>query len=591
MPVEKSCFSGSKIEYRIPCTSTEGLLCVIFKDLRLWNEFFWPLGFELREFSPGQLSLAAVSGWNSCLKEKQRSDAATLLQHLLTHHRCIVSADLNVTILKGHDQLIRGALHRSPSLRKLKLNLLDLAANASLSFVATLPKLNELRELELRHVPFDRPTLQNFSKFLANTRSLTTLNMTYQDIKRQYAVILIQGLERNKTITTLSINASLQGPDSSKRASMFSNYLRLNQTLCTLNVTSRSYSELNDLRPTIGALFENNALSELNLIGFELDFHRHELITSMLIENGKLRSLNMIECFSILYTGHGHSIVEPMHSAFREESSLISIWLVVLAENNTLNEVTLDMLWMEPDDYGLFFKALACNTSLKKVNVPKFKNRDVAEICRSLQEAGVQERVCLGKHNVSEETAAVLPECKEVSCIALERCTCFHYEALHTTLRQLPRCSDVKSLCLSFAMEVMDDRLMSLMVQYLTKTTALRELRFRHPQAIKGFQFGEIESQMLADMLESNRTLCDLFLDTHNDPSTVSLTHKLSTTISGNYTLLRINLHLSELCGGELFTTEDVVRRNNSLATRAAHFITGARHRCCAVAAEQVQLL
>ncbi|KAL1477357.1 hypothetical protein MTO96_035799 [Rhipicephalus appendiculatus] len=180
---EKSCFSGSRIDYRISCTSSEGRLCNIFENLRLWNEFFWPLGFELRELSPGQVSLVAVRGWNIFSVEEQRSDAATLLQHLLVHHRCVASVDLNVTILKGHDQLIREALDRSRSLRKLKLCLYGLAENASLSFVVTLPKLNQLQELELRDVPFDRATLLGLAKFLSSTRSLTMLNMSHQIIK------------------------------------------------------------------------------------------------------------------------------------------------------------------------------------------------------------------------------------------------------------------------------------------------------------------------------------------------------------------------------------------------------------------------
>ncbi|KAL1484472.1 hypothetical protein MTO96_032567 [Rhipicephalus appendiculatus] len=151
------------------------------------------------------------------------------------------------------------------------------------------------------------------------------------------------------------------------------------------------------------------------------------------------------------------------------------------------------------------------------------------------------------------------------------------------------------------------------MVQYITKTTALRELRFgfvptgSFPTAwfegtllqalannkgirklsIEHFLFGEIESQLLADMLDSSRTLCELSIypRCHN-ASTVSLARKLSATMSGNYTLLRIDLRCSWRCRAELFIIKDFVRRNNSLATRAAHFINGTRHKYCGAAVE-----
>ncbi|KAL1477356.1 hypothetical protein MTO96_035798 [Rhipicephalus appendiculatus] len=304
-----------------------------------------------------------------------------------------------------------------------------------------------------------------------------------------------------------------------------------------------------------------------------------------------------------------------MYFAFRSEASLISLWLVALAENKTLNELTLDMLlWMELDDYKLFFQALACNTSLKKVNIPKFKEEDLAEICRAVRQAGVQERVSLGEHRICEETTAVLPECKEVSCITLERRAHSHDEPLHITLRQLPMCSHVKSLCLNMNMEGMNESWRSFMVQYLTKTTSLSELRLLFiptdwfPTAwfeetllqalannksirklsIRGFYFGEIELQMLADMVGSSRRLCDLSINPCHDASTISLARKLSTTISENYTLLRVSLSCSQRCRAESFTIEDIVRRNNSLATRAAHFVMGTRHKYCGAAAELV---
>ncbi|KAL1484463.1 hypothetical protein MTO96_032558 [Rhipicephalus appendiculatus] len=95
MNLPKSYFSGSRLNYRAPCTSSEGRLCNIFKELHLWNEFFWPVGVQLRELSPGQLSLVELLDGSYSLVKKQRERSTVILIHLLTHHRCVVSLDLS----------------------------------------------------------------------------------------------------------------------------------------------------------------------------------------------------------------------------------------------------------------------------------------------------------------------------------------------------------------------------------------------------------------------------------------------------------------------------------------------------------------
>ncbi|KAL1443493.1 hypothetical protein MTO96_007405 [Rhipicephalus appendiculatus] len=87
---------------------------------------------------------------------------------------------------------------------------------------------------------------------------------------------------------------------------------------------------------------------------------------------------------------------------FSSGSRLIILWLVALTENNTLEELTLDFSWIKPEDCSSFFRALACNTSLKKINVPTFRQNDVAQICRALQDTGVPERFIVGQHHVLE---------------------------------------------------------------------------------------------------------------------------------------------------------------------------------------------
>ncbi|KAH8037093.1 hypothetical protein HPB51_008517 [Rhipicephalus microplus] len=121
--LEKSYFSGSSLNYRSPCTKREGRPCGVFKDISIWNEYFWQVGLELRELSPAELSLVEVDDAFVPLELAQRKhEAAMLLHRLLVYHRCLVSVALNSSIFE-YDRKLCDALPQSSSLRKLALSL------------------------------------------------------------------------------------------------------------------------------------------------------------------------------------------------------------------------------------------------------------------------------------------------------------------------------------------------------------------------------------------------------------------------------------------------------------------------------------
>ncbi|KAH7943277.1 hypothetical protein HPB52_006711 [Rhipicephalus sanguineus] len=614
MALEKSHFSGSRLNYRTPCTSSEGRLCNIFEQLPQWNEFFWPVGFELRELSPGQLSLVGVHRWLYRLVEKQVKDAATLLHHLLTHHRCVDSLDLDANIFKDHERIC-DALRRTHGLRKLKLRLSICERNAAHVFAPVFPHLNQLHDLELNGAPFDRTSMEDLSEFLASTRSLRTLNITDLHTENDKLVVVIQGLKRNATIKTLSINSGILKVGWPCYGAVFSEYLKCNQTLRTLNVTSDYPTESSNPRPIIGALFHNNALTELNLIRFKLDIQDNELITGMLIQNRTLRSFHIIDYSwydSALLRNRKHSRVRQLDD-FGNDSSLISPWLMALAENSTLNELTLDLWWMYLDDCVSFFKALATNTSLKRVNVRSFKHTDVTQIFQAMRDTGVQERFVVGTHYIWQDTVAELLQCKQLSSISVSGHIFDDLERLQTFVYLLPTCSHVKSLRLGVSEETFNGKVSSLIAQYITNTTSLRELHlnffFKNMDALSCcertlFQALSLnksirrltmqslrinETQMFVDMLQSSRQLCYLPFIYGNRKSVTSLVQKLSSNVSSNYTLLGMHVAWYEEICVELFTINDVLRRNNSLVTRAAHFVMGTKHKYCAAAAELMQ--
>ncbi|KAL1483504.1 hypothetical protein MTO96_033136 [Rhipicephalus appendiculatus] len=218
MDLSNSYFSGSSIINLNPCTSSEGRLCHIFRDVASWNKYFWQVDLELRELSPGQLSLvekheAYVGAYanNHDLSQQMRAVAA-LLHHLLTLHHCVSSVVILKSIFWDHHQLICDALCKSPSLTKLKLDALHMPSPRTVA--AALLHLSHLRELEFEDVPFNRTFLDGLSEFLASTRSLETLTVTRHDFNcEEDAFAFVQALRRNQTLTTLSFDIALLSRD------------------------------------------------------------------------------------------------------------------------------------------------------------------------------------------------------------------------------------------------------------------------------------------------------------------------------------------------------------------------------------------
>ncbi|KAH6943258.1 hypothetical protein HPB50_017984 [Hyalomma asiaticum] len=607
-------FSGSRIKCRTVGPNSERRMCRACGDIPLWNGFFWQVGLELKELSPGQLSLVEMDDPHVTLDMcEDKNDAAVALHNLLTCHGCVVSVDLNAHTFKDCHRIICQALRNSASLRKLKLCQLPLALDASWSFTRALPHMNQLQELEFRETHLDRTSIAVFSEFLARTRSLTTLVLTRQNMEHDDALVVVQGLRRNVTLTTLSLNTSFLTPVSSECAALFGDYLSENQTLRALSVKSRYRNAFVGVRLIIGALLRNNTIAEVNLSRFSLDVENMKLVASFLSQNWSLRRFHMVDCFlhkcELQYRLYAY--VHPMHFALG--TSLIDSWLVALAENKTLAQLSLDMSLFNADDCWSFFKALARNTSLKKVIIHRFERKDIAEIFRALRETGVHERCLIGTHLVHRDTVGALSECKELSSIVVDTSKPRGIDMLSTTLDLLPTFSRLKSLSLKMYHTEFNENV-SLIAPYIAETSVLRELSLtvepgryvvekgaerrllealyanRSIQKLSMHSICVCEKliPILLDTLQSSRTLFDLTFHPRYPCQVIFLMQELSRVVSSNFTLLGMHVRRYRQLRGHLFEVMNVALRNLSLVTRAAHFVTGTRDRYCASAVELV---
>ncbi|KAL1480164.1 hypothetical protein MTO96_034737 [Rhipicephalus appendiculatus] len=292
--------------------------------------------------------------------------------------------------------------------------------------------------------------------------------------------------------------------------------------------------------------------------------------------------------------------------SFGSGSSLISPWLVGLAENKALEELTLDLSLYQPCECSLFFRTVASNPSLK-VTVEKFRHEHAAEIHDVLRESGAQDRCVL------KDSVVVDKRCDNLSRVEVD--TRYRkFQQLLDTVSLLSTTTGVQSLQLRMCTDQFNGVVASLIAEYIAGTVMLRELNIKFIGAlymavdraerrlvqalslnksirklsITGLCFDETDTQILVDVVHSSRTLWELSFYPRDYESTISLVQKLSQNASNNYMLLGIDVSTNPDLDDDLFTLTEVVRRNLSLVMRAAHFVTGKRSRYCTAAAEIV---
>ncbi|KAH7944032.1 hypothetical protein HPB52_014746 [Rhipicephalus sanguineus] len=597
-----SSFSGSSLNYWAPCTSSEDRPCDITKDLSIWNEFFWPVGLELRELSMGQLDLAGMSSAHIVPEVPERKhEAATLLRHLLTYHRCLVSVELNGCILTDHHQLICDALTERPSLEKLKLCLPNMSKRALRSVTAVLPLQNHLLELECQFTNLEQTFCKGLSEFLRSAVSLKRFILNAPVLIAREGRIIFQGLKQNATITTLSLNTCIR-PYLKSHGNEFAEYLRGNQTLRTLILTTKRPNDHVELRLIMRSLFRRTTLSEVKLVGFTVNDYNSRRVALLLSKNQSLRDFHMVNC-NLYSDGCMPKSVRTRH------------WIAALRKNKTLEKLTMELSCFTVEECKSLFEALKSNASLKNITLERLRPTEEAAVCRAMRETGVRERFFLRDSCIVQDPGATLTECKDLSFLDIDSRVLSEFDRFRTTLRLLPSCSHVTSLTLTVWEELLDDNVTSgLIAQYIAGTTVLRVLTLnlvsgnwdtvnRVKKAlvralsvnksirrlhICGLCFDESETRVLAETFKSSRTLYNVAFLPNDQNSTISLVQKLLPNFSANYTLIGLHVHRPEVVQGDLFTIDDVLRRNVSLVTLAAQFVAGMRCRYLAAAAELV---
>ncbi|KAL1480086.1 hypothetical protein MTO96_051334 [Rhipicephalus appendiculatus] len=95
-----SMFTGTTVNYRMPCTAAENRSCQILGSLSVWNECLCQAKTELRLVpkTRGHLAVASIEGIEGPFLRDHSVEnlhkVATLLYWLLKQHRCVTELEL-----------------------------------------------------------------------------------------------------------------------------------------------------------------------------------------------------------------------------------------------------------------------------------------------------------------------------------------------------------------------------------------------------------------------------------------------------------------------------------------------------------------
>ncbi|KAH7944348.1 hypothetical protein HPB52_018583 [Rhipicephalus sanguineus] len=227
----RGCFSGSLIDYRMPCTASEDTRCQIVASIPLWNEFLCWLKLELRELTGVGRQLGLVHRKNQGVPGNTYTDSwlgamskNDTLQHItlsvsiwtsecweqffrvLSRHRSLKMA----TIVAGEGELCR--------LSDIAKKLEKIGCEEKVSFVsstsddrfslADCKNYSELRALDLQLSGIGFPTKSEdwwlpFSGSLLRNRSVTNLGLGVDVYPRNGFKYLGAAVARSKTIREL----------------------------------------------------------------------------------------------------------------------------------------------------------------------------------------------------------------------------------------------------------------------------------------------------------------------------------------------------------------------------------------------------
>lgn len=616
-----SSYTESKVTSPELCTAAENRPCRIFESLHVWNEFLCHLRLELREQSPWELWLVALDYLGrEGRSEPQRHQAANLVYWLLRNHRCVVGLQLNGWIeLSEYEDLLIGALCSSSKLKSLKLR------SWCFEYLLRLPEIaraignsTALEELECGVMELWPDIIGPLCSLVATSSSLSSLSLLDCRFNALDAKLLTNALSKSSTVNALSINSSCLMPETGDYNMGFTHYLGNSNTLTTLVIVRSAFGRLRELKAVVAALENNRTLSKVCLESFVVDCAAAKAIEKYLVNNSVIRSFSLKYCH--WYEGGlvRHRSLSPCSERYDTDdfgvlSGRVHPWLSILRNNRSLEELRLQLSGFSPAECAAFLKELSASPNLKKVTIEDLYLYFSCRGRRTCNDASGKETVA----SASDRPDVVLLGCKQLRKIRVR----FHDACdrlwFAMALEALHLCQHVTSLEIDFNLSSIDERVACVAAEYIEKTKVLKSFTLTFEGSVdapgngssecrmwllsglsrngsvtkftlKTMVLDELQSILLAKTVRSSTKICNLRLFATSRSIDAFVNH-LSPEFSENSTLVSIDFDVGIVAlTPQYFAVKEVVRRNFSLVTRAAHFVMGNSSRRCINALELV---
>ncbi|KAH9365479.1 hypothetical protein HPB48_015425 [Haemaphysalis longicornis] len=298
------------VAHTLPCTASDddnAPVCQLFHQLPSWNRVLWHISMQLQEVdAPGKLSLVRVShdgiGWQ---QEQRSSDARVLFHALLASHRCVIRVDLSDAVFEGGTlneirELAVRALRENKSLRILNINTLPDCNIIRADILTVLAEMVGLQELSIGESEDLRLVVDALVSLILQSTALKTLDISELVVGDTDSERLSASLKRNRSVTALSVHTSILIARSGSGAAEFSQYLKRAPWIASLTVSAcAADASHEDLRGIIEPLLETRTISELTLVGFQLDGRCAGLLAQLVAHGVCLERLNIGSCYWI----------------------------------------------------------------------------------------------------------------------------------------------------------------------------------------------------------------------------------------------------------------------------------------------------
>ncbi|KAL1421557.1 hypothetical protein MTO96_022996 [Rhipicephalus appendiculatus] len=553
-------------------------------SLSVMNNLLLGSKIELREHPDtlGQLHL----DHSGCTTTIESFDALQLphnpelLVWLLRTHRCISSANLELSLVNNSGLATLDALRGSSGIKKLKLCFFGIGAMNAASQV--LPCLTDIEELHCTSILtsgflFPEAFIDAISNLLKNSSSLHTLRLNTFSVQAHVADTFFTTLSRQSTLTQLNLHKCLL--DCNTHPYALTVYLATTTLLKVLVVDMTN--EWMQMAVLEGV--SNNRSIETLTIGRFIGSERSTATVAGVISNNQV--IRKLSISTRDYT-------EP------EMYTFYHCWVLPLIENETLEEIYLPLLILHPSQWAVFFDALRAKRNLKKVYIDAKSDPHhlLSLVCAKIKSSGSEEKISMGclhfthdfdflqckafsgvqflrAEDLTVTALSILPNCHHLTTVIMnikgyDRTISFALAEFLQSAKSLRRLQ----LCVwpgDHAEAYGESPCWSLVLEALPRNEALREL------SVTMYGMSVRDTDGLADSILRSPSITWVSVFHRPTSMATELTRRLAKGIAKNRTLLTVigSRHVDADVARDWLTVQKATRRNSGVVARAARLL------------------